>query len=625
MIYSAVPMSLVAVLLNSSILSAMLWNVVSPVLNLGWLGATFAVSLYRWAMFRRFCAVPRERQDTHHWWPRLAAGTLASGLVWGTTSVLLFTEDSMLHQLFLAFVIAGMSAGAVSTLSASFPLAAGFLGLTLLPMTWRFALTGGAIGYVMAFMSGLYCIVVTVSALRLNRTIVESLQIRHERRMAEETIRHQAHYDALTDLPNRRMLLEQLGREMARSVRHGHIGAVLFLDLDHFKTINDSLGHRVGDQLLKLVAKRIVERVRREDTASRLGGDEFVILVPEVAEKPGNATNNAHRIADEIIQLFRDPFSVQGHELHLSASIGVALFPFEQKNPEDLLQQADVAMYSAKERGRDNVQLFIPSMQAVVDQRLNIERGLRQAIDNDELELFYQPQVVENGRIIGAEALLRWHHRQQGTISPTQFIGVAEETGLIYKLGDWVLRRACEQLAQLGRSYGIRISVNISPKQFRESGFVERLQRVLEETGAPPELLTLEITESLVIDNIEQTIERMRTLKSLGISFSLDDFGTGHSSLAYLKRLPLDAIKIDQSFVRDITTDPNDAVIVETIIVMSQHLGLQAVAEGVESDEALQFLQRKGCRQFQGYLFGRPEPFEQLQLRLHKWLQAYAS
>jgi EAL domain-containing protein (putative c-di-GMP-specific phosphodiesterase class I) len=284
----------------------------------------------------------------------------------------------------------------------------------------------------------------------------------------------------------------------------------------------------------------------------------------------------------------------------------------DQRSPEDLLQQADVAMYSAKERGRDNTQIFLPSMQAAVDQRLQVDRGLRQAIGNGELELYYQPQVLASGRIIGAEALVRWNHPERGLVSPAEFIGVAEETGLIYQLGDWILRRACEHLAVLGRERGLHIAVNISPKQFRENSFVERVKTIIAETGAPPELLTLEITENVVIDNIEQTIGRMQILKALGITFSVDDFGTGHSSLAYLKRLPLDVLKIDQSFVRDIGTDPNDAVIVETIIVMAQHLELQVIAEGVETREALHFLTAKGCRQFQGYLFARPEPFDTL-------------
>ena len=484
--------------------------------------------------------------------------------------------------------------------------------LCLLPMLVRFLFTQQMLGEVMAVMTALFALMLLMSSRRLHQTIRESLQIRHDFQQAEKTIRHQALYDDLTGLPNRRLLLERLGQEISRSLRHDHIGAVLFLDLDHFKTINDSLGHRVGDKLLQAVAARLQSRARAEDTVARLGGDEFIVLLSEIADDAAIAASDTQQVADQLIELFRAPFSIGGHELHLSASIGMALFPMGQANPEELLQQADVAMYSAKENGRENSRLFLPVMQAAVDQRLRIERGLRQAIGNDQLELYYQPQVTTDGRITGAEALVRWNHPEQGLVSPGEFIGVAEETGLIYQLGDWILRRACSELAQLGEVKAVHISVNISPKQFRESGFVERVKLILAETGAPPHLLTLEITESLFIDNIGQTVERMRLLKAMGISFAIDDFGTGHSSLAYLKRLPLDTLKIDQSFVRDISTDPNDATIVETIIVMARHLGLAVIAEGVETEEAFEFLQTRGCRQFQGYLFGRPGPFHTL-------------
>lgn len=621
-LFAAVPLSLVAVLLNATILSAVFWKMVPAAANIAWLGAVYAVSLLRWTLYRRFIAATQEDRSGGRWQRLFAAGVLLSGLAWGSTSLLLFPAHSLVHQVFLAFVIAGMSAGAVTTLSADYRLVALFLLLNLMPLTARFVAVGDRIGNLMAIMTALFTLMLLISSRRLGHIILESLQIRHERAQAENTIRNQALYDELTALPNRRLLLERLSQEIARAGRNGHMGAVLFLDLDHFKTINDSLGHRVGDKLLQSVAARLRGQLRIEDTTARLGGDEFVILVTEIADQAETAAGNARKIADGLLEMFRKPFSVEGHELHLSASIGVALFPMGQQNPEDLLQQADVAMYSAKEGGRDNTQLFLPGMQAAVDQRLRIERGLRQAIGNDELELYYQPQVTETGHMIGAEALVRWNHPEQGLVSPVEFIGIAEETGLIYQLGDWVLRRACSQLTQLGDDTELQISVNISPKQFRESGFVERVRTILADTGAPPQRLTLEITENLVIDNVEQTIERMQILQTMGISFAVDDFGTGHSSLAYLKRLPLDALKIDRSFVRDIGSDPNDAVIVETIIVMAQHLGLAVIAEGVETEQARTFLITRGCRQFQGYLFGRPVPFASLLQRLQAPLLA---
>jgi len=611
-IYSAVPSSLAAILFNAAVLSGVLWGLIDPVALAAWLCAVGTVSVFRFLAYRRFQASPAEEQGREHWHILSNLGVLLSGAAWGSTSLFLFPEQSMVHQVFLAFLLAGMSAGAVSTLSAVYGLAVAYLTMCLLPLLVRLLIAQQPLGEVMAIMTALFAVMMLISSRRLSQTILESLQIRQENRHAEETIRHQALYDELTGLPNRRLLLDRLGQEISRSDRHGHMGAVLFLDLDHFKTINDSLGHRIGDNLLQAVASRLQTRAREEDTVARLGGDEFIVLLSEIADDAGVAASNTQKIADELIELFRAPFSIGGHELHLSASIGMALFPMGQASPEELLQQADVAMYSAKENGRENSCLFLPVMQAAVDQRLMIERGLRQAIANDQLELYYQPQVTADGRISGAEALVRWNHPEHGLVSPGEFIGVAEETGLIYQLGDWILRRACSELAQLSDLTAMHISVNISPKQFRESAFVDRVKAILAKTGAPPHLLTLEITESLFIDNIEQTVERMRLLKAMGISFAIDDFGTGHSSLAYLKRLPLDTLKIDQSFVRDIGTDPNDAMIVETIIVMARHLGLDVIAEGVETGEALDFLQTRGCRRFQGYLFGRPGPFNSL-------------
>lgn len=611
-VYGAIPLAVAATLINAAILSAVLWEIVPSALNVAWLVSVCLVSLFRWLSHHYFNG-SAANQAASRWRTVLTIGTIASGVTWGGASVLLFPEQSLVHQVFLAFVIAGMSAGAVTTLSAIGGLATGFLLLNLAPLVVQFALTDSTLGHVMAGMTALFALMVIVSARRLNRTIHESLLIRGERQEAQDTIQYQALYDGLSGLLNRRSLLDRLHQEMARSMRHGHLGAVLILDLDHFKTINDSLGHRIGDRLLQAVANRLKERLRDEDTVARLGGDEFAVLVPEIGDETGLAAANTQQLAFQLQALFDAPFTVEGHVLHLSASIGASLFPMNQQDPEELLQQADVAMYNAKALGRNTTQLFVPTMQAEIDQRLRIERGLRHALENGELELYYQPQVGNDGRLIGAEALVRWNQPGHGIVSPGQFIGIAEETGLIYQLGEWVLRRACEQLACLAANgTELSISVNISPKQFREAAFNARVRTILAETGAPPHLLTLEITENVVIDDIGQTVDRMQALKALGISFSVDDFGTGHSSLAYLKRLPLDEIKIDRSFVHDVDNDPNDAVIVETIIAMSHHLGLNVIAEGVETGEALAFLKAKGCRRFQGYLFGRPEPFDAL-------------
>ena len=615
-LYAALPLSLLATLINATVLSALLWEQTRLAANLGWLGGIYLLTAARWVNYRNFNKASSGLEPGNDWRLRTLLGTLLAGISWGSASFLIFPEHSIAHQAIFALVIAGMSAGAVTTLSAVFGICASFLLTTLIPLIGVFALGEGTINFMMAVMSSLFLIMVLFSSRRLSHTILESLEMRYERQKAEQTIRHQALYDDLTKLPNRRLLLERLTRELSRSRRHDHTGAVLFLDLDHFKTINDSLGHGVGDELLRSVAARLRRRLRKEDTAARLGGDEFVLLIPELANDINIASGKVRRLANEVLKEFREPFTVSGHELHVSASIGVAIFPIADEKPEDLLKKADVAMYSAKAGGRGAMQLFLPSMQQAADRRLTIERGLRRALSNGELELYYQPQFVSDERLFGAEALMRWNHPGEGLVPPSQFIQIAEETGLIIPMGDWALRRACQDLVLIEEDSDIRFSVNISPRQFREPNFVERVKTILNETGASAERLCFEITEGTVIDNIDQAVERMEQLKSLGLSFSVDDFGTGHSSLAYLKRLPLDVIKIDQSFVRDIHSDPNDAIIVQTIIAMSHHMGLDVIAEGVETPQAREFLLSKGCDKYQGYLFGRPEPFDSLRQRL---------
>jgi diguanylate cyclase (GGDEF)-like protein len=451
---------------------------------------------------------------------------------------------------------------------------------------------------------------ILISAKRLNQTIVESLTLRHQHELAEQTIRYQALYDELTDLPNRRQLLATLRQEMAKAERHQRYGAIFFVDLDRFKAINDSLGHAIGDELLVQVARKLSSRLRQEDTAARLGGDEFVILLPEVGVEQESAGTHATSIADDLRQLFDSVFTIQGQDIHLTISIGIALFPADV-SAEDLLKYADVAMYQAKNDGRDRVRLFSTEMQEAVNQYRVVEKGLRAALNNDEFELYFQAQYDSAKRVIGAETLLRWNHPRDGVVAPGQFIDTAEQSGLIVPIGDWVLRSACEHLSRLTSIPGLMLSVNVSPRQFADSDFIDRLKQILVNTGANPGKLKLEITEGLAISNIEQTIDTMSQLKALGISFSVDDFGTGYSSLSYLNRLPVDELKIDRSFIKDISTTPDNAVIVDTIIVMAQHLKLKVVAEGVETEDELNYLKNQNCEFFQGYYFSRPKPFDQ--------------
>ncbi len=437
-----------------------------------------------------------------------------------------------------------------------------------------------------------------------------------ERKQAEEQIEYLAYYDALTDLPNRRLLLNRLEQIISRVRRYGHFGAMLYLDLDRFKNINDSLGHPIGDALLKEVARRLNLGLRTEDTVSRLGGDEFVVLLSDLGDDESIAIAMAQSKAEQIKANLAEVYRISGHELHISPSIGVAMFPCEEMTPQqgesgiDILRYADTAMYRAKEDGRDTIRFFLPSMQQAADSRLAIEKELRYALERGQLSLFFQPQVNSNGNIVGAETLIRWNHPEKGFISPAVFIPVAEVTGLILPIGEWVLKTACQQLKIWSdRGHSIHhLAVNVSPRQFRQPNFISQVKQILSDTGADPGQLGLELTEGMVIDNIVDTIEKMRGLKDLGIELSIDDFGTGYSSLAYLKKMPLDILKIDQSFVRDIENDVNDAAIVDTIISMAKHLDLKVIAEGVETQYELNFLEEKGCTIYQGYLFSKPLP-----------------
>jgi diguanylate cyclase (GGDEF)-like protein/PAS domain S-box-containing protein len=435
-----------------------------------------------------------------------------------------------------------------------------------------------------------------------------------EYKRATEVIEHQATFDALTDLPNRRLLLDRLNQALARCWRHGHFGAVLFIDLDNFKSINDSLGHPIGDALLQEVAKRLRETLREEDTSARLGGDEFVVLFSELSDKEEQAANLAQLGAEKLQMAISVPYEIQDHVLHLTPSIGIAMLPMDDEDADDILKYADTAMYRAKDAGRNAIRFFLPSMQLAAVERLNLQNDLRQALVRDEFYLHFQPQVDASGNLVGAEALLRWEHPERGNVAPGSFIMVAEETGQILAIGERVLERALDRLNawvdEISESSFRNLAINVSPQQFRQSGFVMQIERLLAETGAKPEYLTLELTEGVLVENLEDTIKKMETLKKLGIRFSIDDFGTGYSSLSYLKRLPLDELKIDRSFIRDIIIDPSDANLVETIIAMARHLGLEVVAEGVETKEQLDFLLEKGCKFFQGYYFSHPQPVE---------------
>ncbi len=431
-----------------------------------------------------------------------------------------------------------------------------------------------------------------------------------ERRLHQERTHRLAYYDPLTGLPNRRLLIDRLERELAHLRRCVRLGALLFIDLDNFKHINDARGHAVGDDLLRQVSQRLTSVLRQDDTVARLGGDEFVVQVGNLDPDIEVAARQARLVAEKVRSVLEGRYEVMGFPYSSTGSIGITLFPrSDGTTVDDLLREADTAMYRAKAGGRNRIEFFEAKMQSEVEERLAMEQDLQLAMAGDQLDVHVQPQVDAQGRIVGGELLMRWQHPQRGNVPPNVFIPLAEESTLILQIGQMVLQRACEALARLqqaGRHWSL--SVNVSPRQFRSPDFVECVSHVLKETGADARGLILEVTEGLLIENWQDAVSRMSELVALGLRFSIDDFGTGYSSLAYLKKLPLYELKIDRTFVRDTPGDPNDTAIVEAILSVSQHLGLRVVAEGVETQEQAAFLTSHGCQCLQGYLYARPTP-----------------
>lgn len=436
-----------------------------------------------------------------------------------------------------------------------------------------------------------------------------------ERKLADERIEQLAFYDALTGLPNRRLLIERLQVALLGTTRHELYSGVLFIDLDNFKDLNDTLGHDMGDLLLRQVAQRLLASVREVDTVARLGGDEFVVVLEELGSRADTVTTLVEQVGRKILANLNQVYTLGSLELHSTPSMGVALLSKKVKSVDELLKQADLAMYESKAAGRNTMRFFDPAMQAMVTQRTGLDRDLRLALKREELVLYYQPVVNSSAMVVGVEALVRWQHPHRGFLPPSEFIGAAEQSGLIVPLGQWVLRTACEQLVRWAarpETDKLHMAVNVSVQQFRHPEFVAQVMRVLEHTGADPRLLKLEITESLLVTDVQDVVAKMQSLRSAQVSFSLDDFGTGYSSLSYLKRLPLAQLKIDQSFVRDILTDVHDIAIAKSVLTLGESLDLRVVAEGVENPGQWQFLLEQGCALFQGYLFCKPMPIAYL-------------
>lgn len=422
----------------------------------------------------------------------------------------------------------------------------------------------------------------------------------------EQHIAHLAKHDALTNLPNRHLLQDRIRQALLQAQRNGNQGAVLFIDLNQFKAINDSMGHDVGDLLLKEIAQRLISSLRSQDTVARQGGDKFIVLLHSIAQ-----AQDAGTAAQKLLDALLLPYQIEGKELYISASIGIAVFPADGEDADTLLKHGDTAMYQAKEAGRNNYQFFAQQMNQLATEKQALGTQLHHALERNELLLHYQPVIdMASGKLAGLEALLRWQHPERGLIPPLKFIPLAEETGLIVPIGEWVLRSACMQLkAWQGLGYDVpQLAINLSVKQLRQKTLVQTIARILDETGVEARFVELEITESILIDNSDEVAETLLTLHDMGLKLSLDDFGTGYSSLSHLKRFPIDTLRIDRSFVQDIVTNPADASIVAGIIGLAHSLRMKVIAEGVETTEQLAILARQGCDQYQGYYFSKPLP-----------------
>ncbi len=622
--------------------------------------------LFQWRQYKRY----PEQHSPMQWGRLYTRATFLVGLGWSALGLFIWMSDDFLTQGVSFLVMMGAVAASATVLSSLLPAFFAYI----LPMTisciLAFALNGTTEGLWASLGLAVYVLMIIRTAInsnrnllkflglqRVNQTLIEQLNSEiserktaqvelkkysaeleqeverrtgeltrinrsleseiQERRRAEENLQHLAHHDVLTSLPNRLLLDARLGQVIERARRHDRQLAVLFMDLDGFKNVNDSLGHHAGDELLCMVAERLQNTVRKEDTVARLGGDEFVVIMADVGSR-----DDIDLLAKKLMAQIEKSFQVRQQTVFIGTSIGISLFPENGDSTEELLTHADAAMYRAKEMGRRNFQYYAPDMTEAAYDRVMLESALRKGLEEQQFVLYYQPQIdLHDGRIVGVEALIRWRHPDLGILAPGHFIQAAEDSGLIVPMGKWVLEEACRQMVQW-KDAGLSLdymAVNLAGQQIHESSLYELIQTLIIKTGCKPEWLELEITETFIMQRIGHAIETLDQLKQLGVNMAIDDFGTGYSSLSYLRRLPIDKLKIDRSFIRDITIDPNDAAIVQAIIGLGQTLNLEVIAEGVETLQQKEFLLEQGCDQGQGYYIGHPEPAEKIGKILMNW------
>lgn len=563
-----------------------------------------------------------QQRELHsrQWLQWFRASTCFCGLAWGLGGILLFPESDTAHQAFLIFALVGVSGAgiiiySVDTLSTNL-----FSGGIVLFMIPRFLIHGSSVSLALAVLFMVYVFYVTVAGRSLATSLRENISLRIASNLDNKKVHQLAYYDFLTGLPNRRLLTDRLNQAFARCVRHQSYGAVLCLDLNNFKGLNDSKGHQAGDELLQQVALRLQQCLRKKDTIARMGGDEFIAVLDELSTDKAEAVAAAQATAEKMMAVFSQPFELQNTKYRTAPSIGICMFVGDLYKEDEVLRRADIAMYQAKKSDNLNsIQMYDEAVHPAVEMRATLENELAFALQGQQFLLYYQVQVNELQQPTGAEVLLRWQHPTLGMIPPDQFIPIAEETGEIVSIGQWVLAQACAQLKHWSQSAAtakLKLSVNVSAIQFSQPEFVQMVKETVLASGCDAKCLRLELTESLIVKNIDEVIEKINALKVLGITFSLDDFGIGQSSLSVLKRLPLDELKIDRSFIKDIVHNNYDSFIVQTIINMGKNLSHSVIAEGVEMQQQMAMLQTMGCHAFQGYLFSRPLPLHEFEASL---------
>ena len=557
---------------------------------------------------------------SRQWLQWFRASAAFCGFAWGLAGALLFPVSAPANQAFLIFALAGVSGAGIITYSVDSLTTNLFTGGIMLFIIPRFLTQGTSVSIALAVLFIVYVAYVSVTGHGLARSLRENIRLRITAHLDNQQVHQLAYYDFLTKLPNRRLLTDRLQQVFARCARHQGHGAVLSLDLDNFKGLNDSKGHQAGDELLQQVAERLLQCLRKNDTIARTGGDEFIAVLDELGSDKAEAAQAAQIAAGKMMAVFDEPFQLNNTRYRTSTSIGICLFHGDDDTEAEVLRRADIAMYEAKKSDSLNgIQLYDEVLHPAIERRAALENDLAFALQGNQLLLHFQVQVDETHQPVGAEVLLRWQHPLLGMIPPDQFIPIAEESGQIVAIGQWVLEQACQQLktwSAASRTSMLKLSVNVSAVQFNQPDFVQMVTETVLQSGCDPRLLRLELTESLIVKNVEEIIGKIHALKSLVMTFSLDDFGTGQSSLSVLKRLPLDELKIDKSFIKDILHNTYDSFIVETIINMAKNLGHSVIAEGVEMPRQKTLLQRMGCHRFQGYLFSRPVPLPEFEAAL---------